>query len=110
MVNLMTSLKNKKELINVLRTSDPQACEDYYCECGPGKHDQEDHYTTGIAVVDMNVDLMLSWLENNHDNAYDIWESMSKDEKKKAFKASHFHFGIYGYDDEDVDYYFKKEW
>ena len=94
--------------------SDPKvsdACEEYYCDHAPNRHEQEGEYGSppveGVSCVDMNVDHMLGWMK---EKAVEAWDKLSSEDKKEVFKASHFQNGVLGFDDEDVDYYFKKNY
>jgi len=98
----------KDELIELVK-NDHKGQEDFYCQAGPDKHEQEDHYTEGVAVVGMNVDLLGEWLDTEgHDEAYELWESLPAEDRREVWEASGFHFGIYGYDDDEADFYWKK--
>lgn len=98
----------KDELIELVK-KDHKGQEEFYCQHGPCKRVQEDHYEEGVAVVGMNVGLLVDWLDaGDHIKAYELWHSLPGEDKREVWEASGFHFGIYGYDDDDADFYWKK--
>ena len=98
----------KDELIELVK-QDHKAQEEFYCKHGPCKRVQEDHYTEGVSVVGMNVDLLVDWLDaKDYIEAYELWGSLPAEDKREVWEASGFHFGIYGYDDDEADFYWKK--
>lgn len=94
----------KAELIELVKTEKDNQ-EQHYISCGPDKHDQEEHYVNGISVIQMNVNLLEGWLEDAADGALDCWQGLSEADKREVWEASEFHFGIYGYDEDDADHF-----
>ena len=83
--------------------------EAFYCGNGPGKHEQEDYYDSGFAVVGVNVGLLSEWLQTHSDEAQESYEDLPKADRRKIWEASNFHFGITGYDTDDADFWWKRE-
>lgn len=77
--------------------------EQYYIDHCPRKNEQEGY--TGVQVVEMNVNLLVSWLDDSGDD----FESLSIEQRRKIWKESGFHFGIVGYTDADEDYWWEHE-
>lgn len=84
--------------------------EAHYINCGPNKHEQESHYTQGTAVVGMNVEMLAEYLENQDDQPElsETWNDLSPEDKRRAWETSDFHYGIFGYDQEEADFWWKK--
>jgi hypothetical protein len=87
----------------------------YYCDCGPGKHEQDDHYNNGVSVVQMNVDLLESWMCDLADSndapsiaAAKYYQSLEKSQLREAWESSSFHFGMNGYEEKDANHYWKE--
>lgn len=85
--------------------------EGFYEATGPDKHTQEDHYQEGVSVVRMNVELLESWLDDQEDgsNYLEQYNHLPATERRKLWEASGFHFGIFGYDDADADFWWSKQ-
>lgn len=90
-------------LAMVKETHDDQ--EDYYTSNGPRKKEQE-HYT-GVQVVDMNVDMLVGWLDGLDDtlDAGNSFEELPAAQRRAVWETSAFHFGINGYNNKDADHY-----
>jgi hypothetical protein len=98
----------KEKLLEIVRTHHAVQ-EKWYCDMGPRKNEQEAHYTTGVAVVDMNVLLLEDWLDNvGPTGAYELFISMTPQDQREIWEASGFHHGINGYDNSDADHWWKK--
>ncbi len=100
----------KDDLIKLV-TEKANEAEAFYCNNAPGKHEQEDHYTNGVSVVQMNVELLESWLdsESEADDLLGDYTELPKEERREIWEASGFHFGIFGYEEHDADFYWKHE-
>jgi hypothetical protein len=85
-----------------------QECEDHYVHTGPDKHTQEDHYNNGVSVIQMNFDLLEGWLQEDT-AAHKGWELLDTKEQREVWEASHFHFGMHGYTEEDANYFWREE-
>ena len=85
--------------------------EQFYLDHGPDKHEQEDHYQEGISVVRMNVELLESWIESleNGSDLIEEYHSLPASERRSLWFASDFHYGIYGYDTDDADFWWSKQ-
>jgi hypothetical protein len=89
--------------------------EAHYMAHGPDKHEQEDHYGTGVSVVDMNVGLLSDWLadsgqtDEEGQDALDSYDKLPKADRRAVWEASGFHFGIMGYEQHDADFYWQHE-
>lgn len=92
--------------LKALVSSDPKAQEAYYLEAGPDKHEQE--WLEGVSIVEMNVSLLQSWLEEEYPEAFAVYLTMSVDDKRAIWEASNFHYGICGYEKADADHYWAR--
>ena len=81
-------------------------CERFYRDHGPDKHEQEEHYETGVSMVWMNVGLMKEWLEEHLAAKLGFGMITNSSLVRQVWEASHFHYGISGYSQEDVGLYF----
>jgi len=95
----------KDDLIKLVSERKAEA-EPFYVAHGPRKREQEEYVSTGVAVVEMNVGLLTDWLDGE---ALEAFEELSKAERREVWEASGFHFGIYGYEDHDVDFWWEHE-
>jgi hypothetical protein len=92
---------NKQQLVELVTNGRSEA-EAFYVNGGPGKHEQEEHYTNGLSVVGMNVDLLCGWL-SEEEGVLESFESLSAEDRRAVWEASGFHFGIFGYNDREAD-------
>lgn len=96
----------KDDLINLLTSNTAESeSEAHYLQCGPGKHDQDG--MTGVQCVAMNLELLEGFLED-HQELYDLWFDLPKDERRAIWDRSSFHWGIMGYEDDDADFWWSK--
>lgn len=100
----------KDDLIKLV-TEKASEAEAFYVNNAPGKHEQEAHYTNGVSVVQMNVELLESWLdtESGENDTLGDYTELPKEERREVWEASGFHFGIYGYEEHDADFYWEHE-
>jgi hypothetical protein len=96
----------KDNMIALVRKSADEA-EEHYLHVGPNKREQEDHIQIGTSVVNMNVELLVGWLDC-HGHLGD-WEDLSKADRREVWEASGFHFGIMGYEEHDADFWWEHE-
>lgn len=92
---------NKQQLADLVTIAQSEA-EAFYMNCGPRKHEQEQHYRNGLNVVGMNVDLLLGWLSEIEDAA-ESFECLPVEDRREVWEKSGFHFGIFGYNDKEAD-------
>ncbi len=100
----------KDELLAYV-TDNKATHEGWYLSTGPDKHEQEDHYTNGVSVVEMNVGLLTDWLEcePRGEELYDTYHGLPKADRRAIWEASDFHYGIFGYQDDDADFWWGKQ-
>jgi len=103
-LTMVTRIKEKtvtkEDLIKVVKDGHKEH-EPHYLRLGPDKHEQEEHYSDGVDVVEMNVGLLESWLEEK--GFYVEFDELTAEDQREIWEESGFHFGIYGFGDKDVD-------
>ena len=87
--------------------------EQFYMDNGPGKHEQEYHYNTGVNVVDMNIGLLMDWLLHQAEvgmsekpaEAQNAYFALADTKQREVWEASSFHFGMHGYTERDAEHW-----
>jgi hypothetical protein len=125
-------------MLTLVREGETEA-EEFYLQFGPNKHEQDDHYRTGISIVDMNITLLSNWLDTKNlgspkrsslnspnmpaptptrtavteevitDSALEYWDNLNKADRREIWEASGFHFGMMGYEPHDADFWWEHE-
>ena len=89
-------------------------CEQHYLDCGPSKQDFSDHNIRGTAEIEMNVRLLESFLINKDcdsggkTNYYNSFMDLSVADQRKVWQNSCFHYGAYGYNEDDSNRFWQK--
>lgn len=89
-------------------------CEKYYFECGPSKQEFSENNIEGVSEVDMNVRLLESYLfDKDYDsgdktNYLGLFNSLSVDDQRKVWEHSCFHYGAYGHNSDDINFFWQK--
>ena len=112
-INALSNLKDIEtieQLIRLVSHYAPDVAGKYYDEHGPTRREQEDHYTSGVSVVDMNVKLLEGWLNEPGSNAaLKRFCGLPREARRKVWEASGFHFGLRSYRKRDANYYWETQ-
>ena len=84
---------DKATIIALVQDNSDEA-ETFYVSNGPSKHEQEEHYELGVAVVGMNVRLFEEWLGERDGDAPEAYCGLPGADRRVIWEASGFHFGI----------------
>ena len=103
---------SKDDLVKLVQEKAGEA-EAFYIKNGPRKREQEEFYKTGVSVVEMNVRQLESWLDGELDldgeSCLGEYLELPKEQRREIWEASGFHFGIYGYEEHDAEFYWEHE-
>lgn len=93
--------RTKAELLDLVK-GDAEGQEQCYLGNGPDKYGQDG--MTGVQCVAMNYELLVVWLDEDEG-----FTSLFRADRREIWEASHFHYGIMGYEDADADFWWEHE-
>lgn len=98
----------KDQLIDLVKKNHDKQ-EEHYMQTGPNKHVQDSF--CGVQMVQANYTMLVEYLmevetsDGVYESVEDDFQLLPREEQREVWEASAFHYGIYGYEQRDADFF-----